>query len=192
MLRSLVRIARLLPCASLLLLAALMISSGSPAGAQEWTVNKARSTVSFQFNIAGQPIEGQFGAYKVEMRLDTEEPDDGEMAVTIDAGSARTGDAQRDALLFSPQGLSGSAYPAIRLTSRGIEEVDAGSYRMQADLTIRGVTKPVSVPLAIEGEGPDSRVRAEIRASQNAFGIGGGMAEDFLITLDLAATHLTN
>jgi polyisoprenoid-binding protein YceI len=182
----------LLPCLSMLACSLLACAvTGSAASAQEWTVNKGKSSVSVQLSMDGQPVEGRFASYKTEILFDPEEPADGKIAVVIDATSIRTGDSQRDAALFSPQWLNGGAYPDIRLTSRTIKELDAGSYRMEADLTIRGVTKRVTVPLTVEDEGTSGKIQAELRTSQAAFGIGGG-GDEIALILDLTATHLTN
>lgn len=186
---------RLLPQICALVFSAIAwISAPSPATAQEWTVSKAKSSVSVQLFIGGQAVEGRFGNYKADIVFDPEEPADGEISITIDTASLRTGDAQRDAALFSPQWLNGGAYPNIRLTSRTIKELDAGSYRMEADLTIKGITKRIIVPLSVEDKGTDGKIQAEARASQAAFGLGtaGGSNEDIAFTLDLSATNMTN
>jgi polyisoprenoid-binding protein YceI len=186
---------RLLPQISALACAAIAwIAGPSPATAQEWTVSKAKSSISVQLFVGGQAVEGRFGNYKANIVFDPEEPADGKISIIIDSASLRTGDPQRDAALFSPQWLNGSAYPDIRLTSRTIKELDAGSYRMEADLTIKGITKRIIVPLSVEDEGVDGKVQAEARASQAAFGLGTGSAsnEDIAFTLDLSATNMTN
>jgi polyisoprenoid-binding protein YceI len=182
----------LLPCLSMLACSLLACAvPGGVASAQEWTVNKGKSSVSVQLSMDGQQVEGRFANYKTEILFDPEEPSDGKIAMVIDATSIRTGDPQRDAALFSPQWLNGSAYPDIRLSSRTIKDLDAGSYRMEADLTIRGVTKRVTVPLTVEDEGTSGKIQAELRTSQAAFGIGGS-GDEIALILDLTATHLTN
>jgi polyisoprenoid-binding protein YceI len=182
------RLRRLLPYLSALAFCAL---AGSPASAQEWSVNKARSSVSIRLSMDGQPVEARIGTYKTEILFDPEEPGDGKIAIMIDATSISTGDSQRDAALFSPQWMNGGAYPDIRLASRKIKETDAGRYRMEADLTIKGVTKRIVAPLTVDDQGTDGKIQMELRASQAAFGIGGGN-EDISLVLDLTATHLTN
>ena len=186
------RLRRLLTCASVLAFSVLACAAGgSSASAQEWSVNKARSSVSIRLSMDGQPVEGRFSAYRMEILFDPEEPGDGKIAAAIDATSVRTGDSQRDAVLFSPEWLNGGAFPDIRLVSRRIKEMDAGRYRMEADLTIKGVTKRLVVPLTIEDAGTNGKIQAEVRASQAAFGIGGA-GDEVSLVFDLTATHLTN
>jgi polyisoprenoid-binding protein YceI len=170
-------------------------ASLAPASAQEWKVNKAKSRVSLQLSMDGQPVEGQFGNFKIEMRFDPEEPGDGEITAILDAASLRTGDTARDAALASADWLNAASHPAIRFTSLTIKETDAGRYRMDANLTIKGVSKRVTIPLAIDEEADGGNVQAQLQVSRGAFGIGpagGGRDENVSIVLDLAATHLTN
>lgn len=170
-------------------------ASLSPAGAQEWKVNKAKSRVSLQLSMDGQPVEAQFGNFKIEMRFDPEDPAEGEITAILDAASLRTGDPARDAALTSSDWLNAAGHPAIRLTSLNIKETDSGRYRMDANLTVKGVTKRVAIPLAIDDEADAGNVQAQLRVSRSAFGIGpagGGSDENVSIVLELAATHLTN
>jgi polyisoprenoid-binding protein YceI len=63
--------------------------------------------------------------------------------VAIDAASIETGDAQRDAHLRSSDFLDAEQYPELRFVSTQIEALGNNRYRIQGDLTIRGISKPV-------------------------------------------------
>jgi polyisoprenoid-binding protein YceI len=193
--RFVARLRRLLPFFSILALAGLITGIGAgPAAAQEWRVNKAKSNILLQLSVDGQPVEGRFSYYKAEILFDPEEPEDAKISTIIDVSSLRTGAPGFDAMLTGPEWLNAGRSQAIRLNSVSIKEKDSPDYRMEADLTIRGVTKRVSVPLKLEDHGADSKIQAQIRFNPRAFGInpGGGASEEMQITLDLAATHLTN
>jgi polyisoprenoid-binding protein YceI len=177
----------LLAALSLLSLCATL----SPLEAQEWRVNKAKSQVSFAIAMDGQPVQGQFGNFKVDIRFDPEEPADGEIVASLDAGSVRTGDPARDAALTSADWLNAAAHPAIRIASLNIKEQAAGSYSMSANLTIKGVTKRVTIPVTIADQGAGSQIEAEIRADGGAFGVGTG-GNEITIGFNLTATNPTN
>lgn len=190
--RFVARLRRLLPGVPVLMVCAVICTAGgSPASCQEWRVNKARSSVSLQLSMNGQPMKGRFSAYKVTIRFDPEEAADGEITALIDAGSLATGDTAHDALLYGPDWLNASAYPAIRLTSVSIREQEAPDYRLQADLALRGVTRRIAVPLTVDDKGDAGKVHAEIRINPGDFGMAPGAGELVLI-IDLTATHLTN
>ena len=188
------RLRRLLSCALILALFAVASCwSGAPAAAQEWRVNKAKSSVTLQLSMDGQPVEGRFGIYKFEIRFDPEEPADGEITALLDASSISTGDSARDAVLYGPEWLNASAFPTIRLSSASIREKTAPEYNLQADLTLRGVTKRIAIPLTVDDQGTAGKIYAEAHLDPAVFGIrpSAGAAEMLLI-IDLAATHLTN
>jgi polyisoprenoid-binding protein YceI len=192
--RLVTRLRRLLPCLSILALTALIFGAASaPANAQEWKVNKAKSNILLQLSMDGQPVEGRFAYYKAEISFDPEEPDDAKITALIDASSLRTGAPGFDAMLTGADWLN-AGRNQIRLTSVSIKEKNSPDYRMEADLTIRGVTKRVAVPLTLEDQGADSKIQAQIRFDPRSFGMGAGGAapEEMQITLDLTATHLTN
>ena len=186
--RLVARLRQLLPS---LLVPALLLFTPDGADAQEWSVNKAQSSVALQLSMDGQPVEARFGAYKFEISLDPEEAADGKIAGMIDASSLSTGDAARDAVLYGPDWLNAAAHPTIRLTSVRIREQEAPAYRLDADLTLRGVTKRVSAPLTVTDEGTAGKIYAELKVSPAAFGVGGGAGE-MRIVINLTATHLTN
>jgi polyisoprenoid-binding protein YceI len=183
---------RLLPYVLILAIASLLFHLAiSPAAAQEWKVNKAKSSVSLQLSVDGQPVAARFGRYKFDIRFDPEEAADGEIVAAIDAASLSTGDAARDAVLYGPEWLNAGAYPAIKLSSVKIREKAAPDYRLDADLTLRGVTKRVTVPLMVDDAGDAGKIYAQIPFNPAAFGISPASGEMQLV-LDLTAVHLTN
>jgi polyisoprenoid-binding protein YceI len=175
-------------------LTVLTLAAVSPADAQEWQVNKARSSVSLQLVIGGETVEAQFAGYKFDIRFDPDEPSEGEITGTMDATSLSTGNPERDALLYSPEWLNGATFPVLKIAAASMKERDPGSYLMQADVTAKGVTKRLAVPLIVEDEGNSGKIHAEIRASRRAFGIGQASEgpDELAIVIDLSATHLTN
>lgn len=193
--RLVARMRRLSPCVLFAVLTCLLFSGVvSPASAQEWKVNKAKSRITFALTVDGQPVEGRFSYYKPDITIDPEEPSYGKLTVAIDASSLQTGAPGFDAMLAGPEWLNAGAYPAIKLSSVSIKERQSPNYRMDADLTVRGVTKRITVPLEIDDAGTDGTLRAEIRFNPRAFNVGPARSapEEIQITLDLTATHLTN
>lgn len=154
-------------------------------------MNKAKSSVSLQLSVDGQPVEARFGRFKFDIRFDPEEAADGEILAAIDAASLSTGDSARDAVLYGPEWLNAGAYPAIKLSSVKIREKAAPDYRLDADLTLRGVTKRVTVPLMVDDAGEAGKIYAAVPINPAAFGISAASGEMQLV-LDLTAVHLTN
>ncbi|SMX93787.1 YceI family protein [Brevibacterium antiquum] len=93
---------------------------------------------------------------------------DSNAEVIIQTASVDTRSADRDTHLRSADFFDVDAYPEIRFVSSAIDEVDEGSYIVTGDLTIRAMTKTVSIPLELIGveSDPDGNVRAGLEGSR--------------------------
>ena len=73
---------------------------------------------------------------------------------TIRTASVSTGSADRDGHLTSPDFFDAATYPEITFVATGVQAV-GGEYVLTGDLTIKDVTKPVSLPVEFEGVATD-------------------------------------
>jgi polyisoprenoid-binding protein YceI len=74
---------------------------------------------------------------------------------TIDARSLITNDARRDAHLKSPDFLNVEQFPTITFNSTGVERAAHDQYKMAGDLTIRNVTRTVTLDVVYSGQAKD-------------------------------------
>ncbi|SMX98538.1 YceI family protein [Brevibacterium aurantiacum] len=93
---------------------------------------------------------------------------DSNAEVIIQTASVDTRSADRDTHLRSADFFDVDAYPEIRFVSSAIDEVDEGSYIVTGELTIRDMTKTVSVPLELIGveTDPFGNLRAGLEGSR--------------------------
>lgn len=93
---------------------------------------------------------------------------DSNAEVIIQTASVDTRSADRDTHLRSADFFDVDAYPEIRFVSSAIDEVDEGSYIVTGDLTIRAMTKTVSIPLELIGveSDPFGNLRAGLEGSR--------------------------
>src|SRR5438552_18903087 len=77
------------------------------------------------------------------------------VAATIDASTLSTHDDQRDGHLKSPDFLDVEHFPTITFKSTRIERAAHDQYRMAGDLTIKDVTRPVSLEVVYSGQAKD-------------------------------------
>jgi polyisoprenoid-binding protein YceI len=75
--------------------------------------------------------------------------------ITIQAASVDTRNADRDTHLRSNDFFAMEEHPEIRFVSTGTEQVDDANYRVTGDLSLRGVTKPVTIDLEYTGTATD-------------------------------------
>jgi polyisoprenoid-binding protein YceI len=84
----------------------------------------------------------------------TENPFESTVVFEAKAASITTGTPDRDKHLRSPDFLDAEQHPVVGFGSTGLTRNGAG-WRLTGDLTIRGVTKPVTFDMTFEGEGTD-------------------------------------
>ena len=118
-----------------------------------WELDVAHSNVEFAVkHMMISTVKGRFG----DVTGTVEIPDAGQprVEVTINVASIDTRQEQRDAHLRSADFFDVEKYPELRFVSTRVQRTDDG-YKLTGDLTIRGVTKPVTLTVTDEGTGID-------------------------------------
>jgi polyisoprenoid-binding protein YceI len=121
-----------------------------------WSIDPAHSHVEFAVkHLMISTVKGRFGGVRGTIRTDEADPARGQVEVEIDADSIDTKEAQRDAHLKSADFFDVEKFPKITFKSTQITDVDGDSFRLTGDLTIHGVTRPVTLDVTSEGRGKD-------------------------------------
>ena len=100
-------------------------------------------------------VRGQFNDFEGTGVVDATDFTKSAVTVVIQAASIDTRNEQRDAHLRSNDFLAMDEYPQITFTSTGIRQTGPASVELTGDLTIRGITKTVTVPFEFEGAATD-------------------------------------
>jgi polyisoprenoid-binding protein YceI len=112
----------------------------------EWEFEPGHTAVEFRCrHMMVTWVRGHFKNVSGKLSFDPEDPRGAFTEVDIDAGSLWTGEPARDAHLISSDFLDAERHPTIRFRSRIVEVLAPTEWRVDGDLTIRGVTKPVSL-----------------------------------------------
>ncbi len=109
-----------------------------------YEIDAGHSSVGFKvrhFTVSN--VRGKFGAIEGSIRYNPDDLKDSGVKVKIDATSINTDHDQRDEHLRSPDFLDVATHPAITFKSIRVEKDDDG-WIMNGELTMRGVTKPVT------------------------------------------------
>jgi polyisoprenoid-binding protein YceI len=80
-----------------------------------------------------------------------DEPERSHVEVELGVATLDTGDAQRDASLRSPDFFDAENYPSITFRSTDVEASSSGTWAVTGDLTVRGVTRPVTLEVDFDG-----------------------------------------
>lgn len=130
----------------------LVAGLASPALASEWTLDPAHTAAQFSVkHLMVSTVRGQFQKVSGSVHLDDKDITKSSLEVTIDATSIFTREAKRDAHLKSPDFFDVEKFPTLTFKSTKVEK-SGDKLLVTGDLTIRGVTKPVT--LTVEGPTP--------------------------------------
>ena len=121
-----------------------------------YAIDPSHSTIGFSARHAMvTKVRGSFNDFEGSGHYDAENPAQSNLQLTIKAASIDTRNADRDAHLRSNDFFDMDTYPEITFVSTAVDEVDSEKYRVTGDLTIKGVTKPVSVDFEYTGTAVD-------------------------------------
>ena len=98
-------------------------------------------------------VRGHFKNVQGSMEFDPD-GDGGSVRVEIDANQLWTGDPARDAHLKSADFLDAAQFPRIVFQSSTVQRIGATHYKVTGDLTLRGVTRPVTLHVVYLGQWP--------------------------------------
>ena len=120
-----------------------------------YTIDPTHSSVGFSVrHMMFAKVRGQFAKWSTDLALDPTDLAKSKVTATIDASSIDTGVADRDAHLRSADFFDVANHPSLTFVSTGVAKKGDG-YALAGDLTIRGVTKPVTLELEALGSGKD-------------------------------------
>jgi polyisoprenoid-binding protein YceI len=112
---------------------------------ETWAIDPSHTQVGFIVrHLMISNVKGRFPDVTGSIRLDPNNPSP-DVDVSIRVGSLTTGDDKRDAHLLSADFLHADLHPLIRFRGQRIEGNVDSSFALHGELTIRGVTRPVSV-----------------------------------------------
>ena len=145
------RLAR--PSLAVALAAALAAARAAPAAAQTaaapasgaaYQIDATHSELSFRIRHLLGRVSGGFGEWGGTIAIDTVNPANSKVDVTIKTATIDTRNAQRDAHLRSADFFAADSFPTITFKSRKVA-LQGSRLTVLGDLTIRGRTKPVTL-----------------------------------------------
>lgn len=151
------------------------------------------SEISFTTRQMGVPVEGRFTRFAAQVALDPKKPETGRVNFTVETGSARFGSAELDAEVPKPIWLAAARFPQASFTSRSVRAAGPGRFEVAGDLTIKGATQAVTVPVQVAPAGAGHVATGSFTLKRLDFRIGEGewtdtslLANDVVVRLRLA------
>ena len=128
----------------------------APAARATWAIDPAHSLVELGVkHKMFTTVKGRFATVAGTIVTDDANPAGASARAEIDAASIDTREPQRDAHLRSPDFLDVEQHPTITFASTYVAPRGQGRYVVTGDLTIRGVTREVSLEAELTGRGTD-------------------------------------
>ncbi|KRF00348.1 polyisoprenoid-binding protein [Frateuria sp. Soil773] len=161
---------RLLP---LLLALALPVA----ASAADYAVQPAQSRLGFSSSFQGQSFDGSFGKWTAAISYDAANLAASKFDVTVDVASAKTGDSDRDGALPGSDFFDAAKFPQAHFVTTGFRQ-NGAQVIADGNLTLRGVTKPVSLNVSFKPSGGGATLDVDGTLKRLDFGVGGGEYAD--------------
>jgi polyisoprenoid-binding protein YceI len=140
------------------ILAVLIGLSAVPASAlaADYDIDTAHSTLTFSVkHLVVSTVRGEFGKVSGTVSYDAKKLADTALDITIDPASIDTRDAKRDGHLKSADFFDVEKFATATFKSKKVEAAGKGKLKITGDLTIHGVTKPVTLAVT----GPSAEVK---------------------------------
>jgi len=140
--------------ASALTLAALALAvAAASAEPVPYKIDKSHSDVGFKVRHFFSKTPGRFSDFAGTIMLDEKNPAASSVDVTIQTASIQTNNERRDNHLRGDDFFNAEKFPTITFKSTKITPVEGNKFKVDGDLTIRDVTKPVTLDAELVGMG---------------------------------------
>jgi polyisoprenoid-binding protein YceI len=147
------------PAGSVATLEAPVFDAGTAAVADitgDYTLDVTHTRIGFSARHAMvTTVRGQFNEFEGTAHVDTANPAASSARVRIRAASIDTGNADRDGHLRSGDFLDVETFPELVFTTTAVSRTDADTFTVTGDLTIKDVTRPVTIDFDLTGSARD-------------------------------------
>lgn len=162
-----------------MLLGSAAVVAAAAAPPPHYTLDTARSLLRFQFVQAGATNSGRFGKFAADVRFAADNLAASKIDVTVDIGSLDTGDKDRDDTLKAADLFNVAKFPQARFTTTKISaSTGAGLFNAAGKLTIRNVTKNVTLPLTFQTKTEQGKsvgyLTGRVTLKRLEYGVGQG------------------
>ncbi|MGN0003673.1 MAG: YceI family protein [Sphingobacterium composti] len=121
-----------------------------------WQLDTAHSELEFKVrHMMISTVKGQFKTFEVNVENESDDLTGAQVEVKIEVESIDTKNEQRDQHLKSSDFFDASTNPYILFKSTSISKEDDDEYKVKGDLTIKGITKPISLEVEFGGVAKD-------------------------------------
>lgn len=165
------------------------------AHAAEQKLVPAQSELVFVSKQMGVSVEGRFKKFDAQLAFDPAKLDTSKINFTVDLASATLGAPESDAELPKPTWFNVPQFPKASFQSSSIKSLGAGKYDVAGKLSIKGISRDVTVPVVLTQNGATTVATGVVPLKRLAFKIGENewadtsmVADDVQVKFKLALT----
>src|SRR6266581_3107955 len=130
-----------------------------------WQIDPTHSHASFAVRVLSvSTTRGRFHALRGHLHIDEQNPANSWVDAEVEAASIDTHNKLRDAHLRSAAFFDVKNYSTITFTSTHVEHVGGQNYQVTGNLTLHGVTRPITFDVAYHGQNSLMDTRADLTA----------------------------
>ena len=129
--------------------AIFLIFSSATFANEIYKFDQAHSTIGFSVHQFLGTTHGKFKKFEGKIDLDREHPENSSVSARVDVRSIDTNIEKRDNHLRSPEFFNVDKYPEITFKSRSVKHTGAQEGDIAGDLTMHGVTKPITLHIKL-------------------------------------------
>jgi polyisoprenoid-binding protein YceI len=132
-----------------------------------------QGSVTFKIKNAGMGVDGKFGAPICIINFDPTNLSKSKFSGVVVATSINTDNNGRDNHLRKPEYFDVVKYPTIKIESVSFSEIGKGDYKAVCNITIKGVTKSVTIPFTYSEANGMIAMEGNFIVNRRDFGVGG-------------------
>jgi polyisoprenoid-binding protein YceI len=182
---------------------ALLLPALAVAEPVVYKVDSDHSGVNFSVRHFVSNVPGRFKDFEGTIKHDKQNPSASSVEFTIKSSSIDTANGDRDNHLRSPDFLDAQKFPTLTFVSKKVAAKDADTLDVTGDLTIRGITKEVTIPVDVLGtaktpNGEKAGFESSFTVNRKDYGItwnrvldtgGAVLGDDIKVTISIEANR---
>ncbi len=181
------------PLAATLVSSLIVLAPLASAHAAMWTVDKGKSTLSFEVKQGDSPIKGTFKTWDATIDFDPTNPDDAKIEASIATASVATGSAQYDDMLPKTDWFDSEVVPDATFTAEDVKALGDGKYSAEGTLQIKDIAEPVTLEFSLTIDGNTAHAVGTAHLKRSTYHLGQSvpastLPDDVTVSLDLTAT----
>ncbi len=140
--------------------------------AEIWQVIAKQSHLKFKALQEGEAFEGEFKDFTAEIKFHPDNLEDSVVKVTVPILGVDAGSTDRNSTLPGKAWFSAKKFPNAIFTASAFTQTSESQYEAAGALTIKGISRPLSLPFTLDIEGGIAKMRSQLEVKRTDWDIG--------------------